>query len=117
MSIHASSTSGPDDRQARRWSDQSSVCKQDNHLTGPKPQVAGLNWSREDEGYLVDQEGEREIWEAGCRRGSGRALDVNKQDDWRQRCKEQVQLCLTSFNQVFEREKWINHAAGIMAVC
>ena len=43
-------------------------------------------------------------------------LDVNKQDDLRQRCKEQVRLRLTSFNQLFEKEKWINHMA-IMAVC
>ena len=43
-------------------------------------------------------------------------LDVNKQDDWRQRCKEQVRLCLTSFNQLFEREKWINHTAIMKSV-
>ena len=93
-------------------SDQSSACKQDNRLTGLKPQVEGCDWSREDEGCLVDVErwdGWLPVWELG-------GLDVNKQDDWRQRCKEQVQLCLTSFNQVFEREKWINYAA-IMAVC
>ena len=74
MSIHASSTSGPDDRQARRWSDQSSVCKQDNHLTGPKPQVAGHNWSREDEGCLVDQEGKEKY--------GRRAADVGVGGRW-----------------------------------
>ena len=37
-------------------------------------------------------------------------MDTNKQDDWRQRCKERVQLRLTSFNQLFpEKSGPINH--------
>ena len=32
-----------DDRRARRWSDRSSACKQDNRLTGPKPCPAKMS--------------------------------------------------------------------------
>ena len=44
--------------------------------------------------------------------GGGGWVDVNKQDDWRGRCKEQVRLRLTSFNQLLEREKWVNQSFG-----
>ena len=83
----------------RRWSDQSSACKQDNRLTRAR-------WTAAKDALLMRKEKQ---WDRGVDADvEGGREDGNKQDDWRQRCKEQVQLRLTSFNQLFEREKWIS---------
>ena len=102
-----------------RWSDQSSACKQDNRLTrSPRWKSQKGN----EGGCLVDEEAtwKEKQWDRGVDAdvegrveggGEGR-VDVNKQDDWRGRCKEQVRLRLTSFNQLLEREKWVNQSFG-----